>query len=353
MLRWGGRLQLPKMRPKGGTRLFVRALWMSLWHGFVAYGSAFAGTAVGVGAASLVAAVGLVDRLHEFDKHARFVDFGAWVIAVVTAGAGMSLFLMGAVMGLAFRHLYLVPRVHLAVGLLTAFAFFLPTVGLSVGWIVLPAALLVWWGLRALETPDSARIEWLLHKYYRGFPELQDWIREYIVTAWMSASRPAPQPLPQTELPSVATAVVNRRGLASSLFDEHLSEMSQMYPRLKGSVIEDEWSALIRTSKRIHQMVGTDAERYSLLNHFLASQMPNAIRLGWFFVKADGLTESNPSRAEHMHEIEAGLKGLLGQFEKVQNQMAESDLEGLQALLRVLNEDLKQAEQREASAPPL
>ncbi|VWC98442.1 hypothetical protein BLA18112_03816 [Burkholderia lata] len=353
MLRWGGRLQLPKVRPKGGTRLFVRALWMGLWHGFVAYGSAFAGTAVGVGAASLVAAVGLVDKLQEFDKHARFVDFGAWVIAVVTAGAGMSLFLMGAVMGLAFRHLYLVPRVHLAVGLLTAFAYFLPTVWLSVGWIVLPAALLVWWGLRALETPDSARIEWLLHKYYRGFPELQDWIREYILTAWMSSSRPAPQPLPQTEPPSVATAAANRRGLASSLFDEHLSEMSQMCPRLKGSVIEDEWGALIRTSERIHRMVGADAERYSLLNHFLASQMPTAIRLGWFFVKADGLTESNPSRAEHMREIEAGLKGLLGQFEKVQNQMAESDLEGLQALLRVLNEDLKQAEQREASAPPL
>ena len=54
-----------------------------------------------------------------------------------------------------------------------------------------------------------------------------------------------------------------------------------------------------------------------------------------------------------MREIEAGLKGLVGQFEKVQNQMAESDLEGLQALLRVLNEDLKRAEQREASAPPL
>ena len=31
-----------------------------------------------------------------------------------------------------------------------------------------------------------------------------------------------------------------------------------------------------------------------------------------------------------MREIEAGLKGLVGQFEKVQNQMAESDLEGLQ-----------------------
>ena len=256
---------MPKVRPKGGTRLCPCAV-DELVARIRGLRFRVRGNGGRVGAASLVAAVGLVDKLQEFDKHARFVDFGPWVIAVMIAGAGMSLFLMGAVMGLAFRHLYL-PRIHLGIGLLTAFAYFLPTVWLSVDGSCCRLRCSSGGATRAGNPGLRAGSSGCCTSITAG-SELQDWIREYVLTAWMSSSRPAPQPLQQAELSSVAGTAANRHGLASSLLDEQMAEMSRMYAQLKGSVIEDEWSALIRTSQRIHRMVGTDAERYSLLNHF-------------------------------------------------------------------------------------
>lgn len=348
MARRGGRLRLPEARPKGGLRLFARAAWMSLWQCCAGYAAAFGGTALGMGAASLLAHTGLVGRLQEFDSHARFADFGPWVILLVTAGMGISLFLVQAVTGLALRQLYLLPRLHVSVGVLTAFAYFLPTVRLNVGWIVLPGALLAWWVWRALERPDPVRIEWLLYKYYRGFPVLQDWIGNAIVSEWVSAAGPQPSRQPAS---TRAATPAGRPALASSLFDGYLSEMRAMLPRLAGTMVEDEWSRLIEVSERIYEMAGNEPDKYSSLNHFLASQLPNAIKLGGYFVTLGKLTESDPTRAPRMLEIETSLQGLFTQFEKVHNQTVESDLAGLEVTLQLLQEDLQQAEQRRAYTP--
>ncbi|MGZ2744392.1 hypothetical protein [Burkholderia stagnalis] len=342
--------------PRGSGRFVFRVLAWAVLHGVAGYGSALLGLAIGEGMEKLAVNLGLVDRPYGFHVRTSFEGLVLGPLLVVTSGACMLISSMWSLSTLRFRLAYLLVPMHLSFMVLIAFAFFLPSVGLSTMWIVLPAALLVWMCVGLLKKPNPAAVMKALRSYYRGFPAQQYWIREYVLEGWVTLSpgalselEPKPEPRPEPKADTAASAP----GLASGLFDGYLSEMREMLPQLRGSVVEDEWSRLIETSLHIHRMAGADTDKYSLLNHLLASQMPNAIRLGQYFVKLGGLTESNPTRAERMREIEVGLQGLCRQFEKVQNQMVESDLAGLQTTLRLLQEDLKQAEQREARTPSL
>ncbi|AYZ67893.1 hypothetical protein EGY31_33395 [Burkholderia multivorans] len=361
MLRWntGARWSVPPQPPRSGRFVFRVLMWGVL-QGFTALGSVAWGAGIGKGAAWLVANLGLVDKLSDDTGHALPDSFFMWTaVLALTVGACMSIGAMWSFGTLRFRVVYLLIPIDISLMFVIACAYFLPSVQMSVVWAVFPVALVVWACRNMLTTPNTNSVLKCLRSYYRGLPAQMAWIREYVLQDWVTlplaslselqAAEPEPEPKPELKTdPAVQPA-----GYSAEMFKAHLSGMREMRPRLRGSMVEDEWNKLMEISERIWEMANAEPEKYSLLNHFLAVQIPTAITLSQYFVKLGGLTESNPTRTERMREIEAGLQGLCGQFEKVQNQMVESDLAGLQTTLRLLQQDLKQAEQREARAPSL
>ncbi|WP_080408460.1 5-bromo-4-chloroindolyl phosphate hydrolysis family protein [Burkholderia ubonensis] len=355
MLRWntGARLSVPPQPPRSG-RFVIWVLFWGVFQGLAALSSVLVGGGIGHAAADLVANLGLVDKLNDVNGHA----VSGWTAGLaLIVGACMSICAMWSIGTLRFRVVYLLIPIDLSFMFVSACANFLPSVSMSAIWMVLPVALVVRTCRSMLTMPNVNTVLANLRHYYPWFPAQKYWIREYVLQQWVTlpltslselqAAEPKPEPEPKTD-PAVRPA-----GYSAEMFKAHLSDMREMRPRLRGSMVEDEWSKLMEISQRIWEMANAEPEKYSLLNHFLAVQIPTAITLSQYFVKLGGLTESNPTRTERMREIEAGLQGLCGQFEKVQNQMVESDLAGLQTTLRLLQQDLKQAEQREARAPSL
>ncbi|WP_157635998.1 5-bromo-4-chloroindolyl phosphate hydrolysis family protein [Burkholderia ubonensis] len=319
-------------------------------------GSVLVGAGIGRAAAGLVANLGLVDKLNDVNGHA----VSGWTVGLaLTLGACMSICAMWSVGTLRFRVVYLLIPIDLSFMFVIACANFLTSVSMSAIWMVLPVALVVRTCRSMLIMPNVNTVLANLRHYYPWFPAQKAWIREYVLQDWVTlplaslSELQATEPAPEPELKPKADPAAQPAGYSAEMFKAHLSDMREMRPRLRGSIVEDEWNKLMEISQRIWEMANAEPEKYSLLNHFLAVQIPTAITLSQYFVKLGGLTESNPTRTERMREIEAGLQGLCGQFEKVQNQMVESDLAGLQTTLRLLQQDLKQAEQREARAPSL